>query len=97
MPLDHTFVLANVDIPEMEKHALVNIESNVVKNEIPQKFCKSRTVGLIVIVIHSIEQKLKKPCEAKEIDIQPPSSLTSRQVLINIISKPLHGSPTYPS
>ena len=37
MPSDHTFVLADLDIPEMEKHALVNIESNVVKNEISAK------------------------------------------------------------
>ena len=46
MPWDHTVVLADLDIPEMEKHALVNIEPNVVRNEIPQKFCKSRTIAL---------------------------------------------------
>ena len=28
IPSDHTVVLADLDIPEMEKHALVNIEPN---------------------------------------------------------------------
>jgi len=45
MPSDHTFVLADLDIPEMEKHALVNIESNV-KNEISRNFCEEAKVIL---------------------------------------------------
>ena len=51
IPSDHTFVLADLDIPEMEKHALVNIESNVVKNEITRNFCESRTFALAKVIL----------------------------------------------
>ena len=51
MPSDHTFVLADLDIPEMEKHALVNIESNVVTNEISRNFCESRTFALANVIL----------------------------------------------
>ena len=81
MPSDHTVVLADLDIPAMEKHALVNIESNLVKNEISRNFCESRTFALANVILCEphclpaqtnrgnsnsfLQAKIKEACEAK--------------------------------
>ena len=80
MPSDHTVVLADLDIPEMETHALVNIESNV-KNEISRNFCESRTFALAKVILCEphclpaqtkgvksnsfLQAKINEACEAK--------------------------------